>query len=155
MISQLLTNIRNEILARSEIESCLIYPSARSEILAPAVFLEIANFSSADDPATEELALNISLEARVIIDSSIENSEVICQFLACNIANLIHLNCFGCEVTPAQISGISRDAFRPEFDMFTCWLIEWSHQIHIGNSVWLETGVTPHLLHINSEAVDE
>lgn len=155
MIQNLFTAIKNAILADENFQSCLIYPDARGKILAPAVFLEVANYSVGNDPATGELSLVANIEARVVVDSISENAELACQNLACRIANLAHLNSFGCEVSPAKISGISRDSFKPDFDPYICWLIEWSHQIHIGNSVWKELGVTPHLLHINSEAVNE
>ena len=117
------------------------------------VCLEIANFSTGDDPATSELALTVNMEARVVVDSAINDAEIICQTLACNVANAIHLNSFGCAVSPANVTGISRDSFKPEFDAYVCWLVEWNHQFHLGQSVWLESGVTPHLLHINEELI--
>jgi hypothetical protein len=69
----------------------LIYPNARGEITAPAVFLEIASYSAGNDPATGELSLVANVEARVVMDSTIEDAEVICQSLACEIANTAHL----------------------------------------------------------------
>ena len=154
MIQQLLSNIQEEILRLQGIESCFIYPAPRCDLAAPAICLEVAGFSSGNDPATGELALNINLEARIIIDSTIENAEISCQTLACNVANLVHLNTFNCAVSPGEVTGISRDSFKPEFDAFVCWMVEWSHQFHIGNSVWLESGATPHLLHINRDLID-
>lgn len=154
MIRQLLSNIKEGILRLQGIESCFVYPTPRCDLAAPTVCLEVADFSPGNDPATGELALNINLEARVIMDSTIENAEISCQTLACNIANLVHLNNFNCVVSPGEVTGISRDSFKPEFDAFVCWLVEWSHQFHIGSSVWLESGVTPHLLHINRDLID-
>jgi hypothetical protein len=149
-----LQNIRNEILGSPNIQSCLIYPAARGEIIAPAVFLEIANYSAGNDPATGELSLVANVEARVVVDSTIEDAEIVCQSLACEIANIAHLNSFGCEISPAKITGITRDFFKPEFDMYICWLVEWNHEIHVGSSVWLENGVPPHLITIG-EHIDE
>lgn len=151
MIGTLLTKIKQQILSLSGIESCFIYPLPRAELTAPLVTLEVAGFSSGDDPATEELALNINIEARVVVDSLIENANICCQSMACNVANLAHLNNFGCSVSPARVSGISQDFFKPEFDAYVCWLVEWTHQIHLGSNVWLETGVSPHRLFVNEE----
>ncbi len=137
MIRNLLTNIQQQISEIADIESCFIYPVPRCDITAPMVSLEIANFSTGDDPATGELALTVNIEARVVVDSVIEDAETICQTLACNVANAIHLNSFGCAVSPGNVTGISRDAFKPEFDAYICWLVEWSHQFHLGQSVWL------------------
>lgn len=153
MIEELLTNIKTAILNDERFKSCLIYPDARGEIIAPAVFLEIVNYGIGDDSATEELSLIANVEARIVVDSISEDAELVCQSLACQIANIAHLNSFGCKVSPAKVSGISRDSFKPDFDPYICWLIEWSHEIHIGASVWNEFGLPPHTLHINSEVI--
>ena len=149
MIESLLTAIKNTLLTNENFKSCLIYPNARGDIIAPAVFLEVANYSVGDDPATGELSLIANIEARIVVDSISENAELACQNLACQIANIVHLNSFGCNVTPAKLSGISRDSFKPDFDTYICWLVEWSHEFHVGNSVWNETGLPPHTIHIN------
>ena len=146
MIKNLLTSIKNTILADENFKSCLIYPNARGDIVAPAVFLEVANYSTGSDPATGELSLIANIEARVVVDSISENAELVCQNLACQVANIAHLNSFGCKVSPAKISGISRDSFKPDFDPYICWLVEWSQELHVGESVWKEDGVRPHIL---------
>jgi hypothetical protein len=150
----ILQNIRSEILDSPNIQSCLIYPNPRGEVIAPAVFLEIANYGAGDDPATGELALTANVEARVVVDSTIDDAETVCQLLACEIANVAHLNSFGCEISPAKVTGITRDFFKPEFDMYLCWLIEWQHEVHTGSSVFAETGIPPHTITIG-EHIDE
>lgn len=152
-MKKLLESIKNTILENEQIQSCLIYPNPRGEVIAPVVFLEITNYGIGDDPATGELSLTANVEARLVVDSTIDNAEISCQSLACEIANLIHLNSFGCEVSPAKFSGITRDFFKPDFDMYICWLIEWSHEFHIGNSVWNKVGIQPHTL-IIGEKID-
>jgi hypothetical protein len=149
-----LQNIRNEILNSPNIQSCLIYPNARGEVVAPAVFLEIANYSAGNDPATGELSLVANVEARVVVDSTIEDAEIVCQSLACEIANIAHLNSFGYDISPGKVSGVTRDFFKPDFDMYVCWLVEWSHEMHVGSSVFAEIGVPPHILHVNREEIE-
>jgi hypothetical protein len=149
-----LQNIRNEILNSPNIQSCLVYPNARKEITAPAVFLEIANYGAGSDPATGELALIANVEARVVVDSTIDDAEIVCQSLACEIANIAHLNSFGCEISPAKVTGITRDFFKPEFDVYVCWLVEWTYEFHCGSNVWSEIGVPPHTITIG-EHIDE
>jgi hypothetical protein len=127
-----LKNIRNEILNSPNIQSCLIHPNPRGEIIAPAVFLEIASYGVGNDPATGELALTANVEARVVVDSTIEDAEIVCQSLACEIANVAHLSSFGCNISPGKVGGITRDFFKPEFDMYLCWLMEWTHEFHSG-----------------------
>ncbi len=154
MIKNLLSNIQQQIKEISDIESCFVYPVPRDDIEAPMVCLEISNFSTGEDPGTGELALTVNMEARVVVDSAIEEAEITCQTIACNVANLVNLNSFGCAVSPGKVTGISRDSFKPEFDAYICWLVEWAHEFHLGQSVWLETGATPHLLHINGDLVN-
>lgn len=134
MIKYLLNNIKSAILADENFKSCLIYPNARCDVIAPAVFLEISNYFPGDDPATGELSLIANVEVRVMVDTVSEESELACQSLAHAVAHLAHLNPFGCNVSPAKIIGISRDAFKPEFDAYICWLIEWQHEFHIGQA---------------------
>lgn len=156
MIKNLLENIKKEILAIPDIQSCFIYPDAREEIYAPAVFLEVANYSHATDAGTGELALKIDIECRVVVDSLIEDAEIVCQSLALKIADAAHLNDFGCKnVQLSEITGISRDVFKPEFDAYICWLVEWEHEIHVETNVWLENGAPPHILHIDKAVCDE
>lgn len=155
MIENLLNSVKNYLLLNENFQSCFIYPDAREEIVAPAIFLEVANYSIGGDPATEELSLVVNIEARVIVDSISDNAELICQNLACQIATIVHLNSFGCEVSPAKISGISRDSFKPDFDPYICWLVEWSHEFHVGASVWNESGLPPHTLHVNNEVIHD
>ena len=135
MIKTLLSNIKESILADENFKLCLIYPNARCDVIAPAVFLEISNYFPGDDPATGELSLIANVEARVVVDTVSEESELACQSLAHAVAHLAHLNSFGCNVSPAKIIGISRDAFKPEFDAYICWLIEWQHELHVGQAV--------------------
>lgn len=151
MIQQLFTNIKAEILNNTEVQSCLIYPDARGEILAPAVFLEVANYGAGDDPATGELALIANIEARIVVDSISENAELACQALAYRVANLVHLNNFGCPISPAKVTGISHDSFKPDLDPYICWLVEWSHQFHVGSSIWDNDGIPSHTIYIGNE----
>lgn len=148
MIAKLLQNIRTEILNNEVIKTCLLYSKGREEIIAPAVFLEVGGYSAGNDPATGELALTVNIEARVVIDSLTEDAEIRCQELAAAIASAIHLNSFGCEVSPAKITGITRDYFKPDFDPYICYLIEWSHEFHVGENIWNELGIPPHKITI-------
>ena len=152
MITQLLTAIKDEILTHPEYQSCFIYPTPpRFEVLAPAVFLEVGGYSPGDDPGTEETALVVNIEARVVVDSTIANAELSCQTLACNLARISRLNNFGCHVSPAKLYGISRDSFVPELDQYICWMVEWYHEFHLGENAWwpLEPIIPPHLININ------
>ncbi len=152
MIAELLQNIRHEILNNDAIKTCLIYSKGREEIVAPAVFLEVGGYSAGNDPATGEFSLVANIEARVVVDSLTENAEIRCQELAAAIARVVHLNSFSCEVSPAKVTGITRDYFKPDFDPYVCYLIEWAHELHVGENIWNDVGIPPHKIIIGESA---
>jgi hypothetical protein len=63
----------------SAIQTCEVYPTIRKELLAPAVFVELVSLESGKDPGTEELALKARFEARIVIDSTIENAAIMSE----------------------------------------------------------------------------
>lgn len=153
-MNNLLNSIKTQILANiSDIQSCFIYPPSRETIEAPAVFLEIANYAIGDQPSTEQLSLIANVEARVVVDSLDENAEIGAQILAQKIAKLAYLNNFGCNVKAGLVTGISRDFFKPDLDSYICWLVEWQHEFYVGDSVFEESGVPPHEIHINGGVI--
>ncbi len=83
------TKLKEEI---SAIQTCEIYPSIRKELLAPAVFVELSSLEKGNDPGTEELALKARFEARIVIDSTIENAPIIVRTLAAEIAKVVNKN---------------------------------------------------------------
>ncbi len=131
-----------------EIQTCEIYPSIRTTIAAPAVFIELASFEKGNDPGTEELALKARFEARIVIDSTIENAPIIVRSLAAEIARVVNRNTWGMDVSPAEFLSGEIDGFRPELDAYLVWLIEWIHELHVGKSVWEEGKIKPHLIDI-------
>ncbi|MFP3022150.1 MAG: hypothetical protein ACEY3K_04165, partial [Wolbachia sp.] len=80
------TTLKREIPA---IQTCEIYPSIRKELLAPAVFVELASLEPGKDAGTEELALKARFEARIVIDSTIENAAIIVRTLAAEVAKVV------------------------------------------------------------------
>jgi hypothetical protein len=123
----------------------------RSEIVAPACFVEITSFDIGTDPGTEELAVVANFEARIVMDRIVENAHFIIRELALQLANLINHNTWNHDVSLAKIKEISPDAFSPELDAFLVWNVSWTHEIHIGENIWEECGVLPHTIFVNSE----
>ncbi len=62
------------------------------EIIAPAVFVELASLEPGKDPGTEELALKARFEARVVVDGTVEDSSVVVRSLAAEIARVVNKN---------------------------------------------------------------
>ncbi|WP_353279091.1 hypothetical protein [Wolbachia endosymbiont (group A) of Cydia amplana] len=140
------TTLKKEIPA---IQTCEIYPLIRKELLAPALFVELVSLESGKDPGTEELALKARFEARIVTDSTIENAPIIVRTLAAEVARVVNKNTWNVEnVSPGEFISAEIDGFRPELDAYLLWLVEWSHQLHLGKSIWTENKIKPHTITI-------
>lgn len=140
------TKLKEEI---SAIQTCEIYPAIRKELLAPAVFVELVSLESGKDPGTEELALKARFEARIVIDSTIENAPIIVRTLAAEVAKVVNKNTWNVKnVSPGEFISGGGDDFRPELDAYLVWMVEWVHTIHVGRSIWKEGKFMPHKIEI-------
>lgn len=144
------TTLKREIPA---IQTSEIYPAIRKELIAPAVFIELASLEPGKDPGTEELALKAKFEARVVIDSTIENASIIVRSLAAEVARVVNRNTWGMSVSPAEFLSGEVDGFRPELDAYLVWLVEWVHEVHLGQSIWDEGKIKPHMINIGDVRV--
>ncbi|WP_143688964.1 hypothetical protein [Wolbachia endosymbiont of Laodelphax striatellus] len=140
------TTLKREIPA---IQTCEIYPSVRKELLAPAVFVELSSLEKGSDPGTGELALRVRFEARIVIDSTIENAPIIVRSLASEVAKVVNKNTWNVKnVSPGEFISGGGDDFRPELDAYLVWMVEWVHTIHVGRSIWKEGKFMPHKIEI-------
>lgn len=136
------TTLKKEIPA---IQTCEVYPAIRKELIAPAVFVELSSFEKGNDHGTEELALKARFEARIMIDSTIENAAIIVRTLAAEVARVVNKNTWNVKnVSPGEFISAEIDGFRPELDAYLVWIVDWSHQLHLGKSVWEEGKIKPH-----------
>ncbi|WP_353286643.1 hypothetical protein [Wolbachia endosymbiont (group A) of Anthophora plumipes] len=140
------TTLKEEIPA---IQTCEVYPAIRKELLAPAVFVELVSLEPGKDPGTEELALRARFEARVVVDGTVEDSQVVVRLLAAEVARVVNKNTWGVEnISPGEFLSAEVDNFKPELDAYLVWLVEWVHELHTGQSMWLETGIIPHIISV-------
>ncbi|WP_419214821.1 hypothetical protein [Wolbachia endosymbiont of Rhagoletis cingulata] len=140
------TKLKEEI---SAIQTCEIYPSIRKELVAPAVFVELSSLEKGDDPGTEELALKARFEARIVIDSTVENAPILVRTLAAEVARVVNKNTWNMKnVSPGEFISGGGDDFRPELDAYLVWMVEWVHTIHVGRSIWEEGKFVPHKIEI-------
>ncbi|WP_168464770.1 hypothetical protein [Wolbachia endosymbiont of Ctenocephalides felis wCfeT] len=144
------TTLKREI---PMIQTCGVYPTIRKELIAPAVFVELSGLEAGKDPGTEELALRARFEARVIIDSTIENASIVVRSLAAEVAKIVNKNTWNMNISPAEFISAEQDGFRPELDAYYVWLIEWRHELHLGESIWKESKIKPHKIEIGEISV--
>jgi len=128
------------------IQTCEVYGAVHREIVAPAVFVELVSLEPGKDPGTEELALRARFEARVVVDGTVEDSQVVVRELAAEIARVVNRNTWGVEnISPGGFLSAEVDDFKPEL---LVWLVEWTHELHIGESIWSEAGIIPHIISV-------
>ncbi|WP_395463435.1 hypothetical protein [Wolbachia endosymbiont of Cantharis cryptica] len=130
------------------IKTCEVYPTVRKEIIAPAVFVELVSLEPGKDPGTEELALRARFEARIVVNGTVEDSQVVVRSLAAEIARVVSKNTWNVEnVSPGEFISAEVDDFKPELDAYLVWLLEWVHEVHTGKSIF-SAGITPHTIEI-------
>ncbi|WP_338481785.1 hypothetical protein [Wolbachia endosymbiont (group A) of Nomada hirtipes] len=140
------TTLKREIPA---IQTCEVYPAIRKGLVAPAVFVELANLEPGKDAGTEELALKVRFEARIVVDGTVEDSSVVVRTLAAEVARVVNKNTWNVEnVSPGEFISAEIDGFRPELDAYLVWIVDWSHQLHLGKSVWEEGKIKPHKIEV-------
>ncbi|WP_265016571.1 MULTISPECIES: hypothetical protein [unclassified Wolbachia] len=145
------TMLKEEIPA---IQTCEVYPTIRKELLAPVLFVELVSLEGGKDPGTEELALRARFEARVIVDSTVENASIIVRSLAAEVARVVNKNTWNVKnIAPGEFLSAEVDDFKPELDAYLVWLVEWVHEVHVGESTWLPTGIAPHIIEIGDVRV--
>jgi len=125
------------------------YPRLRKKITVPAVLVEVADLSPIDDPGTEQLAFSARIEARVVFDEAPTRPggkpDMQCLSLATAVAQaLFRQGWFGVPgAGPAKAFKVEPDHFKPELAAYCVWLVEWSHDIRLGDSVWDAAGILP------------
>ncbi|WP_353271781.1 hypothetical protein [Wolbachia endosymbiont (group A) of Nomada goodeniana] len=140
------TMLKEEIPA---IQTCEVYPMIRREIVAPAVFVELSSLEQGKDRGTEEFALRARFEARIVVDSTVENASIIVRSLAAEVARVVNKNTWNVKnIAPGEFLSAGGDDFRPELDTYLVWMVEWVHEIHVWKSVWSETGIIPHTISV-------
>ena len=140
------SKLREEIPA---IQTCEVYPTERRKIIAPAVFVELVSLEPGKDPGTEELALRARFEARVVVDGTVEDASIVVRELAAEVARVVNKNTWETEkVSPGEFVSAEVDGFKPELDAYQVWVVEWFHELHVGKSIWSETGVIPHVIRV-------
>ncbi|UZE38205.1 hypothetical protein [Wolbachia endosymbiont of Drosophila pseudotakahashii] len=140
------TMLKEEIPA---IQTCEVYPAIRKELLAPALFVELVSLEPGKDPGTEEFALRARFEARIVVDSTVENASIIVRSLAAEVARVVNKNTWNVKnIAPGEFLSAGGDDFKPELDAYLVWLVEWVHELHTGESIWSEIGVIPHTISV-------
>ncbi|MGQ5522645.1 hypothetical protein ACUHMQ_05210 [Chitinimonas sp. PSY-7] len=134
MITQLHETIVAHLQSRLPSLQVCAYPDLQARVQLPLLVIELSEFEPGDDPGTGQLALIATMQARLILDPTSPDAELHIRQLAARVGAEIHraMN-FGLPITPARIRQIGPDGFsRAELDGYLIWLIEWVHELDIG-----------------------
>lgn len=121
------------------------YPVIQRRINIPAVLIELSEIDAGTYPGTGETALIGHFQARAVADPNLPDAYMQVRELAVRIAVAIQHETWGLEIGISKLLQAGEDAFKPELDGYLCWMIEWTHEFHLGESVWPypdETGLT-------------
>lgn len=124
------------------------WPDIKRRIILPAVLLELDELEPGTDPGTGETALIARFQARIIVDSRPEAGNRAASMLASQLAVLLRDQQWGLPIDTAQFLRACPDFMRPELDSYTVWLVEWTHEFHLGQFTWPwedSSGVTLYL----------
>ena len=124
------------------------YPRLRRKIMAPAILVELGDLTPIEDPGTEQLAAAARFEARVIFDQAPTaagaNPNLQALALAAAVAlSIFQQGRFGQGAGSAKEFRVEPDNFKPELAGYCVWLVEWTHEVRLGASVWDGTAVVP------------
>ncbi len=121
------------------------YGESRKSLLVPAVLVELIDMEAAPDadPGTEQLAVVTHWVARAVMSFKAVNAKIEVRKLAAALGNHVHQQRWGLPVAPAKVTIIGPDAFDPDMDRFEVWAVEWEQVVHIGASVFDDTGIVP------------
>ena len=100
------------------------------------MFLDIAEIEPGTDIGTGESTLNVTFEARIIVDVICDQHYQQAIHLATQLAVLLRTQTWGLAVEPAEFKRSTQDWTRPELDGYTVWLVEWTQTIYLGETEW-------------------
>lgn len=138
----IIAGLQSKLVGISSVEA---YPIIQRRINLPAVLVELSEFGPGTDPGTGETALIGRYQARAVVDPNLSDAPLQARELAARIAVAIKDETWGLEIETAKFLDAGEDALKPELDGYLVWMVEWTHEFHLGEPVWPypdETGLT-------------
>ena len=138
----IITGLRAKLTGISTVDA---YPVIQRSMEIPAVLIELSEMDNGTDPGTGGIALIGHFQARAVVDPNLSDAYMQVRELAARIAVAIQHETWGLEISVSKLLQIGEDAFKPELDGYLCWMVEWTHEFHLGQMAWPypdETGLT-------------
>jgi hypothetical protein len=125
-------------------------PKRRDQIQLPGLFLDMVELEPTSDPGTGELALISHWEGRLLVSEQCADTAIWGLVQAVMIA-LHQFHCDEENIGAAQLKQAISDHFTPDYPGHRVWLIEWTHLLRVGDSVWNGESVVPSQLIIEEQ----
>jgi hypothetical protein len=153
-LKELHETIAVELLAKIEgLQGILCYPGGRNQLEAPVGFLEINKIEVGNDPGTGELPIILTFTLRILLDSTISDSNIALQHLLIDAAKALYSNNFGLNITPAVDLEIQYESIQ-DAEALLVGAISWRHELHFGISEWASTDwIPPHTINLTTEVI--
>jgi hypothetical protein len=118
---------------------------ARTKLAVPAIIVQISELEPdlEKDAHTGQFPCLVRLEARVVMGHRTPKVRREVAKAAGAIAAFVHNNRLGVAWGGATVLSVEPDEFAPQADNFDIWRIEWAHSADIGQSYFVDDGVTP------------
>lgn len=127
------------------LQACIPYPQFGALTPLPALLIDTGpSISPAQDEGTEQLCLTTGWRGYCVYDPALSNAQLEVCDLALTVAHAIYkASRFGLPIGAAKIGQIRQETSKPELVDYLTWVVEWSHDVRIGTSVWDGAGVVP------------
>jgi len=118
---------------------------SRDKLEVPAIILQMPELEPDPDKDahTGQFPCLVHLEARIVMGHRTPKVRREIVKAAGALAAFIHSNRLGVTWGGAKILAVEPDEFAPQADSFDIWRVEWVHSADVGNSYFVDEGVTP------------
>ena len=147
------------------------YRRFQKVIPTPAIvveLMEIPGNTDSIDTGTGQLHVDLTFDARCIVDNLKGGGAVAVRSLALAVAGYIHETKWGIKnpgdqnqgetevqpVSPAYVAGAFPDVWEPDIDTYECFRVEWSHSAYAGVDAFVGGEFVPTTLNIIENVAD-
>lgn len=123
--------------------------TCRKKLKLPALVLSLASFEQNQPTGTEQLAISLHWELRVVCSRKGANAEIEVRQLAASVASFVHGNQFGMKVKGAHFIAAGSDEFSPDLAGLEPWLVEFEQSVCLGTSCFDDDFTTPEEVYVS------
>lgn len=118
---------------------------SRKELEVPALIVQFSEIEPDPDrdPHTGQFPARLRVEARIVMGHRTAKVRREVIKAAGAVATFVHNNRLGVPWGAGVVVAVEPDEFAPVVETHDVWLIEWAHTVDLGDSYFVDDGVTP------------